>query len=153
MRRLWERMAAIYGHRWTSAFGLSAEAKGDDGVLKLTVAGDTWARGLSGIPESLIAAGLERCIKSADPWPPTLPEFRAHCIGIPSLGAVVQEVRDFQHGAWSPFTRLLTIDSFALRRMSNDEAERAIRFAYENAREVVMRDGPACLQLSYAGIA
>jgi len=151
MRRLWERMSAIYGHRWTAAFGESAE----DAAGVLTTVGDTWQRGLTGIPESLIAAGLKRSITSGDPWPPTLPEFRARCIGIPSLPEVTQDIRDFSRPRWSPFARLVgdRLDEFALRRMSSDDAERAIRYAYEGVRELVMRDGPACLNLGYAGIA
>lgn len=59
-------MVAIYGHKWTSSYGL------DD-------ADDTWLRGLGGITPSEIAAGLSACVLRADPWPPTLPEFRAMC--------------------------------------------------------------------------
>ncbi len=65
MDRLWERMTAIYGHRWTSAYGNE-----DDG---------TWLQGLAGVTPDQIAAGLSRCLERGDGWPPTLPEFRALC--------------------------------------------------------------------------
>src|SRR5690554_5480115 len=65
--KLWQRMAMIYGHKWTSAYGDK-----DDG---------TWSSGLSGITGRQIAAGLRACVDSGEPWPPTLPEFRALCLG------------------------------------------------------------------------
>lgn len=64
--RLWQRMAAIYGHKWVSSYGP------DD-------SDDTWLRGLGGITPHEVAAGLSACVERADPWPPTLPQFRALC--------------------------------------------------------------------------
>lgn len=74
---LWLRMAKMYGHKWLTNFGAI-----DDG---------TWLRGLSELAPAQLAIGLERCLKRKDPWPPSLPEFRALCLptekdlGIPSL--------------------------------------------------------------------
>lgn len=64
--RLWQRMAAIYGHKWVSSYGA------DD-------ADDTWLRGLGGITPNEVAGALSACVERGDPWPPTLPEFRALC--------------------------------------------------------------------------
>src|SRR5690606_24389157 len=77
VRTLWTRMAEIYGHRFTSPFGDSESH-----------AARTWAKGLAGVTPQQLANGLEACIVSADPWPPTLPEFRARCLAIPSFAAV-----------------------------------------------------------------
>lgn len=66
IERLWERMTMIYGHKWTSAF-----AQHDDG---------TWLTGLHDVAPEQIAVGLEACRTSDDPWPPTLPAFRAKCL-------------------------------------------------------------------------
>lgn len=63
--RLWERMTAMYGHKWVSAHGAC-----DDG---------TWAAGLHGLTAEEIAQGLTLCLKREDVWPPSLPEFRAMC--------------------------------------------------------------------------
>lgn len=63
---LWERMAMIYGHRWTSSYGDK-----DDG---------TWLSGLADITPEQIGLGLEKCRTSGDEWPPTLPVFRARCL-------------------------------------------------------------------------
>lgn len=68
MASLWEKMTALYGHKWTSAHGLE-----DDG---------TWARVLGDITPVQLATGLERCVTDRDDiWPPTAPEFRMMCMG------------------------------------------------------------------------
>src|SRR4030065_2875387 len=71
MRRVWERMARMYGHRWTSNYGVE-----DDG---------TWRKGLAGLTREQIGAGLVKCLErkpapGEEDWPPTLNEFRAMCI-------------------------------------------------------------------------
>lgn len=137
LRRFWMRMAAIYGHRWTSGFGEGCEH--DDG--KLTVAGDTWQRGLTGLSEAQIAAGLQSALTSADPWPPTLPRFRALCFGIPSIA----EVRlDLKRDTKRPFTRMVWsyIDSYRYRNASSESADFLLKDAYEIAREAVMSGAP-----------
>ena len=138
MRRLWERMAAIFGHRWTSSFGDSAE----DSAGTLTVAGETWRRGLIGLAEVQIGVGIEACITASEPWPPTLPEFRAMCLGVPSFPAAV---RQFQNKSVdrTPFARLMWqhIDGWQFGQANTRDAERILRGAYEIAREHVMRGG------------
>ena len=125
---LWARMAAVYGHRWTSSYG------DDPGGM----AGDTWAAGLSGLTGSQLARGLEACVASSDPWPPSLPDFRAACLGIPPLASVRLDT-----GKASPFTRLVWqhLDSYRYKQAPSDQADRLLREAYELAREHVMRGG------------
>ena len=65
-------MASIYLHKWSSACG---ETFGESGVL-----GQTWQSGLSGVTPTQIGEGLRACLKRADPWPPTLPEFLQLCV-------------------------------------------------------------------------
>ncbi len=121
-------MAEIYGHRWTSAYG----ADPNDGAAL------TWAKGLAGVSSQQLADGLKTCIASADPWPPTLPEFRARCLGIPSIEQVRIEMRSQDR---SPFTRLvwLGIDGYRFKQVSADQSDRMLREAYDLARERVMR--------------
>lgn len=128
LRTLWLRMAEIYGHRWTAAYGDDP----DQG------AGGTWAKGLAGLTAQQLGAGLANCIASADPWPPTLPEFRARCIGIPALAAVRLDVQKA-----TPFARLVWqyLDGHRYRQSSADHADRLLREAYDLAREHVMRGG------------
>lgn len=128
VRTLWLRMAEIYGHRWTAAYGENP----DNG------AGDTWAKGLAGVSPAQLAEGLKASIASADPWPPTLPDFRARCLGIPPLASVRLDADKA-----SPFTRLVWqhMDGHRYRQSSADQADRLLREAYELAREHAMRGG------------
>lgn len=66
IRILWEKMAAIFGHKWVSSFGET-----DDG---------TWLRVLSGLTREQIAAGLRACLNRNDVWPPGAAEFRRLCL-------------------------------------------------------------------------
>lgn len=65
MARLWTRMAGIYGHKWTSAYGETP----DQG----------WELALRGITPNQIATGITKCIIGGEAWPPSAPEFRAMC--------------------------------------------------------------------------
>lgn len=132
MRTLWVRMAEIFGHRWASSYG-----EPDGG------AAETWAKGLAGLTPAQLAAGLSACIASADPWPPTLPEFRARCLGIPAFARVKLEVQ--QPGEQrSPFTRFVwgNIDGYAYRQADGREALRMLQAAYDLAVEARMQGAP-----------
>lgn len=132
IRTLWLRMAEIYGHRWTSAYGEDCEQG----------AGSTWSKGLAGITGKQLAQGLSATIASADAWPPTLPEFRSRCLGIPSFAALKQEFRagttqrsGFAVQVWD------FIDGYLFARASTAKAEHMLREAYVLAAEYVMRGG------------
>lgn len=132
IRTLWARMTEIYGHRWSATFGESTEGNS---------AADTWAKGLAGITPAQLADGLKACITSSDPWPPTLPEFRAMCVGVPSLVTIRAEING--KGERTPFAILVwqRLDAYQFRMVSAKDAERMLRDAYEDAREFVMRGG------------
>lgn len=91
IRRLWQRMVEIYGHRWLASYG-DRDADG------------TWMAGLRDLSTAAIAVGLEKCVRRPDPWPPTLPEFRTLCeptpedFGLPSTHEAYQRAA---HGNWS----------------------------------------------------
>lgn len=132
--RLWLRMAEIYGHRWTSAHGSDA-AKGS---------GETWAKGLAGLDRSDVARGVEACISGALSWPPTLPEFRELCLGIPTAANVRVTFSQLRGDApVDPFARLVWsyIDGFAFRNASREQADRMVSDAYASAREFRMKGG------------
>lgn len=141
-RTLWVRMAEIYGHRWTSSYGDSTEQDGAAG---------TWAKGLAGLTPAQVADGLRACVVRSDPWPPTLPEFRALCLAIPSLAETDAEVAAYiaasqRTGATATLSRfgrlaLEFLDSYRWRHAQEDKADRLMRDAYEQAREHVMRGG------------
>lgn len=143
MIRFWQRMAAIYGHKWTSAFGESPF--NDQGVM--TIAGDTWQRGLTGISEPAIAAGLQAALMSADGWPPTLPAFRALCFDIPAFSVVRREVSnsmlsDFQTKR-SGFAKITMsrLDTYRWQRMDQDKGDRLLKEAYDEAVQYILEGG------------
>lgn len=134
LRRLWERMVAMYGHAWNSVHGVSPQ---DDGG-KLTVDGDTWAKALAGVTGQQMAAGLAACLAEGAEFPPSAPRFRGMCLGIPSFASVRMD-RDKAE----PFTRLVwaSMDGYLYRHAAADRADKMLRDAYELAREHVMAGG------------
>jgi len=132
LRRLWQRMAEIYGHRWVSAYGDDAGAG----------AGRTWAKGLAGITAEQIAIGLSAALASADEWPPTLPRFRAMCFDLPSFAAVRAEI-NARHSRRSAFAMLVwsRLDGARYRLADSDKGDRLLREAYDLAVEHVVRGG------------
>lgn len=48
---------------------------------KLSDSASIWQKGLKGLSGKQIADGLSGCIESGKEWPPSLPEFRAMCLG------------------------------------------------------------------------
>lgn len=125
---LWLHMGATYPHKWASA-------QGDD---PRGVAGKVWASELAGMTRGQIDRGLSACRNASDPWPPSLPAFKAMCLGIPPLAAVRLDT-----GKADPFTRLVwqNLDGYRYKQAPSDQADRLLREAYELAREHVMRGG------------
>lgn len=149
LRKLWSKMTDIYGYRWASVFGDSPErdvVENSAGAAPLTGAGSTWAEGLTGLSAQAIAAGVRRAVFSANGYPPTLPEFRAMCLGVPPL-ARVQLLLSRQDQADDPwlqgFVRLVlrNIDTWRLDQDDPKSFTFAVRDAYGLAREHVMSGG------------
>jgi len=69
---LWQRMAEMYGHTWTSQQGEEPN--------------DTWVRGLNGLTAANFGRALVACRDSGKTFPPTLPEFRSSALGIDETG-------------------------------------------------------------------
>jgi hypothetical protein len=63
-------MSSMYGHKWTSAYGLEVDA---DRV---------WYACLSDIAPEQIKRGLGACKTLMLDWPPSAPEFRRLCLGL-----------------------------------------------------------------------
>jgi len=84
MATLWVRMTELYGHKWTSVHGESDSS-------------GTWGKVLAGMTREQLAAGMQACALSDDPWPPSGPEFRALCeagrssLGIPDVAEAWRE--------------------------------------------------------------
>lgn len=139
IRRLWLRMTQIFGHRWTSAYGADAFIGDDtDGS-----AGSTWANGLRGVTPAQLGVGFNACVTSGSDWPPSLPEFRAMCLGVPTLAAVQAEIggKIRSIAERSPFAIAVwrALDGYAYSTAPSDKAGAMLRSAYEDVRERVMR--------------
>lgn len=146
LRALWAKMVGAFGERWTRAYGDSPERfDGDQPTGQFTDAGEMWAQGLVGLDREALSRGIGRMLLSASPWVPTLPEFRALALGIPTLAQVqiVLAKRFDQGGDVAAFCRLVWrfIDSYGFARADSATAERMVRDAYALAREYRMALG------------
>jgi hypothetical protein len=126
-------MLATYGHRWESAFG-----RHPDGITAAT-----WAHGLSDLPDADIASAAHACLSFGDGWPPTLPEFRALALRIPTLAQVRADLahRDSPRDGFTLLV-LKGLDGYAYRRADIDRAERMLREAYTEARAARLEGVP-----------
>lgn len=137
LRRIWERMTTIYGFPWTNRFGISPEREPGG---KLTIAGDTWARALAGISDSEIASALGECLMRDSEWPPRPGEFRALCMGVPSLESVADQLITRR----APITRFGRLvwqklrDPYGFRMADAQRQESMLRAAFSAARAAVM---------------
>lgn len=132
-------MTAIYGARWVSAMGASPE----DAAGKLTVAGDTWAQGLAGLTGDQLACGLRACVHAGDGWPPSLPEFRLSCMGVPTIADTRHNLRE-KFEDFHPFTLMVyrRLDYWNYQRAEIRQGEKMLLEAYEEARAAVLRGEP-----------
>lgn len=149
LRDLWSKLAGIYGDKFTRAFGdapehMTAGAHHEAGDL--TDAGAVWQQGLMGLSRQQVGDGLRRSLMNAEPWPPTLPEFRARCLGIPMLAQVqllLTRCNDVDTDN-AAFCRLVWrfLDGHRFTWAEPDDADRMLRDAYRLAREYRMELGP-----------
>lgn len=137
--RIWEKMSAIYGHRWVSSYGLHVDDAGN-----MTQAAETWRLGLEGLSHEQLASGFSALLTAGMEWPPTLPEFRELCLqsgsDAPLLEEVVQMlvtvstrqgslVDRYRHPLCLALAREL--DMYALRQASMERALAMVRPAYK----------------------
>jgi hypothetical protein len=66
---LWEMMSSMYGHKWTSAYGVEDS-------------NNVWLACLREISPDQIRQGIKRCNDLFLEWPPSAPEFRRMCLGL-----------------------------------------------------------------------
>ncbi|WBA81564.1 hypothetical protein [Endozoicomonas sp. GU-1] len=95
---LFSTMTALFGQKWTSAYGL-ADRNGE------------WQRTLNGLHPTQLEIGLNRVRLAGGEWPPTAPEFRKLCLplpeelGLPALAKAWQEANEYSgqpsHHGWS----------------------------------------------------
>ena len=71
MQLVWESLSGIYGQQFFNSYGES----------HLDGAAEVWASALAGFTRDRLHYGLNACTKRTQPYPPTLNEFRALCLG------------------------------------------------------------------------
>jgi hypothetical protein len=130
MDKLWIKMAEMYGHRWTSNFGVSADQ------------GHSWATVLKGLTREQLANGLNELAERADKfdWPPPANVFRALCMQVPGLPSEAQAWDEARTGAYShPAVRIAAeaTSTFDLRMAKN--SDKALRQRFERNYAIVMR--------------
>ena len=137
-------MASIYGHKWESSYGPHD-------------AGDVWLMALSCFTPRDLANGLNKCVTSQDPWPPSAPEFRGMCMvsaadhGLMDARAAYRAACDYYGRRGDP-TRIdihstirqgmMLAGSYSmLVTMNQDKAFQAFERGYESAVDQFMAVG------------
>lgn len=141
LRRIWERMISIYGVPWTNRNGISPEREPNG---KLTIAGDTWARALAGIEDGQIARALGECLMLDAEWPPRPGDFRAMCLGVPSIEVVADQLIT-RRASITPFGRLVwqrLRNPYGFQMADAQRQEAMLRSAFSAARRAVMSGEP-----------
>ena len=69
--RFWLQAANIWGHKFTSSYGVEPSA--------------VWLLSLSSLTQAQIKNGLRLCLAKKLAWPPSLPEFCDMCLEVPGL--------------------------------------------------------------------
>lgn len=84
-------MTELYGHRWTSSFGVSADPD------------HSWATVLGGLNKGQLANGLNALVaRGAEfDWPPPAHVFRSLCLEVPGLPPVAQAWTEALMGKYS----------------------------------------------------
>lgn len=139
LRRLWERMAVLYPALWPQRNG---DMPQDLDTGELTVAGEVWRELLAGMTAEQLQCGLRRCVLRHSEFPPQPQEFRALCLGIPTLAEVRVLLRD-DGTTKPPFVVLMFqhLDYYNWRMADERTAARMLADAYATAREHVMAGG------------
>jgi hypothetical protein len=150
MTKIWKRMVAIYGHKWSSHLGDAIDG------LELSEAAKTWQSGLSGITVEQLGEGFKAVIASGKEWPPSLVEFRQLCLSgllveIPTLDEIVSHLvlangrkgtlaARYRHPLALAVSRCPGVDLFALRTAKLVDAKRMIKPAYEQCLKTSWSD-------------
>lgn len=130
MDKLWIKMAEMYGHRWTSNFGVSADP------------GHSWATVLKGLTREQLANGLNELAERADEfdWPPPANVFRALCIRVPGLPSEAQAWDEARTGTYShPAVRIAAEATSTFDLRTTESYDKGLRQRFERNYAIVMR--------------
>lgn len=79
LSQFFARMEHLYGHRWTGQYGKPLNEQGD-----LTISARQWQADIGEFTPAQIRGALKATETEYQDWPPTVPQFKAMCRGVPS---------------------------------------------------------------------
>jgi hypothetical protein len=128
--KLWIKMAEMYGHRWTSSFGLVADSD------------HTWAKVLKDVTGAQIANGLNALTDRASEfdWPPPANVFRALCLQVKGLPSETDAWFEAVQGRYSHVAVRVAAEAtstFDLKTAQPDD--KTLRQRFERNYAIVMR--------------
>ena len=130
MDNLWIKMSEMYGHRWTSNFGVSADPS------------HSWATVLKGLTGQQIANGLNTLVEKGGEfdWPPPANVFRAMCVQVPGLPSEAQAWDEARSGRYThPAVRIAAEATSTYDLHSGSSKDKALRQRFERNYAIVMR--------------
>jgi hypothetical protein len=110
---IFKRMQARYGHKWTSAI---------EGIEETAVR--EWSEGLGELSADQVKRGLDSWDQA---WPPSLPEFRAACLGNGRNEFGLDYTPEYYRPVIRDRSRLLSSDDREARREKAREIFRQMR--------------------------
>jgi hypothetical protein len=128
--KLWLKMTEMYGHRWTSNFGVSADPN------------HSWASVLKGINGQQIANGLNALVeKGAEfDWPPPANVFRSMCLQVPGLPTESQAWDEALRGEYSHKAVKIAAEATSTFDLCTARpGDKALRQRFERNYAIVMR--------------
>ena len=123
-------MSEMYGHRWTSNFGVSADMS------------HSWATVLKGITGKKIANGLNVLVEKGDEfdWPPPANVFRAMCLQMPGLPAEAQAWNEARSGKYSHEAVKIAAEATSTFDLhAGSSKDKALRQRFERNYAIVVR--------------
>ena len=130
MDSLWIKMSEMYGHRWTSNFGVSADMS------------HSWATVLKGITGKQIANGLNVLVEKGDEfdWPPPANVFRAMCLQVPGLPSEAQAWDEARSGKYSHEAVKIAAEATSTFDLhAGSSKDKALRQRFERNYAIVVR--------------
>lgn len=128
--KLWIKMSEMYGHRWTSNFGVSADMS------------HSWATVLKGITGKQIANGLNVLVEKGDEfdWPPPANVFRAMCLQVPGLPSETQAWDEARSGKYSHKAVKIAAEATSTFDLhAGSSKDKALRQRFERNYAIVVR--------------
>ncbi len=123
-------MTELYGHRWTSSFGVSADPD------------HSWATVLGGLNKDQLANGLNALVARGDEfdWPPPAHVFRSLCLHVSGLPPIDQAWTEALMGKYSHEAVKVAAEAtgtFDLR--SAKHSDKSLRQRFERNYAIVQR--------------